>query len=171
MIVKGHVLLRGDIGSEECVALVDTGASMTVIDRGMAERLGATCVRRKRSLVSATGHRLEGEVAILRELMIEGETLDYEKVLVVELGDEVKTALRKLDLCDSLILGVTTAELANSIPDTSTGRLRKVEAFLFQEVKPASAYNPMLFMARPDDLPFPRLAYPLCISLVSLTSL
>lgn len=139
MIVKGHVLLRGEIGSEECEALVDTGASMTVIDRSMAERLGATCMQRKRSLVSATGHKLDGEVGIIRELMVEGEILDYEKVLVVELGDGVKTALRKLDVCDSLILGVTTVELANFIPDTSTGRLRKVEAFLFQGVKSASA--------------------------------
>ena len=139
MIVKGHVLLRGDVGSEECEALVDTGASMTVIDRSMAERLGATYMRRKRSLVSATGHRLEGEVGIVRELMIEGEPLDYEKVLVVEFGDEVKTALRKLDVCDSLILGVTTVELADFIPDTSTGRLRKVQAFLFHGAKPASA--------------------------------
>ena len=139
MIVKGHVLLRGDVGSEECEALVDTGASMTVIDRGMAEKLGATYMRRKRSLVSATGHKLQGEVGIIRELMVEGETLDYEKVLVVEFGDEVKTALRKLDVCDSLILGVTTVELANFIPDTSTGKLRKVEAFLFHGGKPASA--------------------------------
>jgi len=139
VIVKSHVLLRGDVGSEECEALVDTGAGMTVIDRTMAERLGARYMRRKRSLVSAAGHKLEGEVGIVRELMIEGETLDYEKVLVVELGDEVKTALRKLDVCDSLILGVTTVELANFIPDTSTGRVRKVEAFLFHWAKPASA--------------------------------
>lgn len=133
-------MLGGEIGSEECEALVDTGASMTVIDRSMAKKLGATYMQRKRSLVSsATGHKLDGEIGIIRELMVEGETLDYEKVLVVELGDEVKTALRKLDVCDSLILGVTTVELANFIPDTSTGRLRKVEAFLFHGAKPASA--------------------------------
>jgi hypothetical protein len=80
-------------------------------------------------LMSATGHRLEGEVAIVRELNIEGEVLDYEKVLAVKLGEEVKKTLRKLDVDDSIIVGITTIELAGFIPDTTTGRLRKIETF------------------------------------------
>jgi hypothetical protein len=39
--------------------------------------------------------------------------------------------LRKLDVDDSIIIGITTIELAGLIPDTATGRLRKIEAFLF----------------------------------------
>jgi len=62
---------------------------------------------------------------------VEDEILDYEKVLVVEFNGEVREALRKLDVDDSIILGVTTLELANFIPDTAAGKLRKIETFLF----------------------------------------
>lgn len=131
MIVKAEVTLRGSKSSRKCVALVDTGAIMTVIDKGFVETIGVTYTGRKRSLTSATGHKLEGEIAIVRELTVEEEVLDYEKVLVVEFDGEVRKALRKLDADDSVILGVTTVELASFIPDTSTGKLRKIEAFLF----------------------------------------
>jgi len=131
LIVKAEVTLRGSKSSRKCVALVDTGAIMTVIDKGLVETIGVTYTGRKRSLTSATGHKLEGEIAIVRELTVEEEVLDYEKVLVVEFDGEVRKALRKLDADDSVILGVTTVELASFIPDTSTGKLRKIEAFLF----------------------------------------
>jgi len=131
MIVKAEVALKGLRSSEKCEALVDTGAIMTAIDKGLAEAIGVTYTGRKRSLTSATGHKLAGEIAIIRELTIQDETLDYEKALVVEFNGEVKTALRKLDVDDSIIIGITTLELASFIPDTTTGGLRKIEAFLF----------------------------------------
>jgi hypothetical protein len=49
---------------------------MTVIDRSLAEEVGVTYTGRRRSLVSATGHKLEGELAIVRELVVEDEVLD-----------------------------------------------------------------------------------------------
>jgi predicted aspartyl protease len=104
---------------------------MTVVDREVADAVGVTYTGRRRMLMSATGHRLEGEVAIVRELNIEGEVLDYEKVLAVKLAEEVKKTLRKLDVDDSMIIGITTIELAGFIPDTSTGKLRKIETFFF----------------------------------------
>jgi len=131
MIVKAEATLRGLKNSEKCTALVDTGAIMTVIDKGLAEAVGVTYTGRRRSLTSATGHKLEGEIAMVRELTVEDEVLDYEKVLVVEFYGEVKRALVKLDVNDSIILGVTTLELANFVPDTSTGKLRRIETFLF----------------------------------------
>jgi hypothetical protein len=63
-------------GSEDCIALVGTGAAMTVTDRSLAENVCVTYADRRRSLVSATGHKLEGEVAIIRELVVEDEVLD-----------------------------------------------------------------------------------------------
>lgn len=131
MIVKAEVTLRGSKSSEKCVALVDTGALMTVIDKGLADAIGITLTGRKRSLTSATGHKLKGEIAIVKELTVEDEILDYEKVLVVEFDGEVRKALRKIGVDDSIILGVTTVELASFIPDTAKGKLRKIEAFLF----------------------------------------
>jgi predicted aspartyl protease len=123
--------LRGSKGSREGAALVDTGAAMTVVDRDVADAVGVMYTGKRRTLMSATGHRLEGEVAIVRELSIEEEVLDYEKVLAVRLSEEVKKALRKLDVDDSIIIGITTIELAGFIPDTNTGKLRKIETFLF----------------------------------------
>jgi predicted aspartyl protease len=130
-IVRAKVVLRGSKGSREGATLVDTGAAMTVVDREVADAVGVMYTGRRRMLISATGHRLEGEVAIVRELNIEGEVLDYEKVLAVKLSEEVKKALRELDADDSIIVGITTIELAGFIPDTTTGRLRKIETFLF----------------------------------------
>jgi predicted aspartyl protease len=129
--VRARVVVTGSKGSREGTALVDTGAVMTVVDRDVADAVGVVYTGRRRALMSATGHRLEGEVAVVRELIVEGEVLDYEKVLAVRLNEEVKKALRSLDVDDSIIVGVTTIELAGFIPDTATGRLRKIEAFLF----------------------------------------
>jgi predicted aspartyl protease len=131
VIVKAEVTLKGLKGTEECVALVDTGAIMTVVDKSLAEAVGVTYTGRNRLLTSATGHKLKGEVAIVREFTVEREVLDYEKVLVVEFNGEVKKALRKLDVDDSIIVGVTTVELAGFMPDISTGKLRKIDMFLF----------------------------------------
>jgi len=129
--LRARVVVTGSKGSREGTALVDTGAVMTVVDRDVADAVGVVYTGRRRALISATGHRLEGEVAVVRELIVEGEVLDYEKVLAVRLNEEVKKALRSLDVDDSIIVGVTTIELAGFIPDTATGRLRKIEAFLF----------------------------------------
>jgi predicted aspartyl protease len=131
VIVRTKVSLKGMRGSKDCIALVDTGTAMTVIDRSLAENVGVTYTGRRRSLVSATGHKLEGEVAIVRELVIEDEVLDYEKVMVVELSGDVRKVLRDIDVDDSVIVGLTTVELAGLMPDTATGRLKKVETFLF----------------------------------------
>jgi predicted aspartyl protease len=75
-IVRTRVSLKGMRGTKDCIALVDTGAAMTVIDRSLAENVGVTYTGRRRYLVSATGHKLEGEVAIVRELVVEDEVLD-----------------------------------------------------------------------------------------------
>jgi hypothetical protein len=53
-----------------------------------------TYTGRTRSLVSATGHTLVSEVAIIRELVVEDEVLEYEKVMVVELNYDVRKVLR-----------------------------------------------------------------------------
>ena len=130
-IVKAKVVVKGSKSSVECTALVDTGAAMTVIGREAADAIGVVYTGRRRSLMSATGHKLEGEVVIIKELNIEGEVLDYEKALAVEFNDEVKNVLRNLGVNESIIVGVATVELAGFIPDTATGKLKRVETFLF----------------------------------------
>jgi hypothetical protein len=105
-------------GSRDCIALVDTSIAMTVIDRSLTENVGVTYTGRMRSLVSATGHKLKGEVAIVRELVVEDEVLDYEKVMVVELSGEVRKVLREIGVDDSVIVGLTTVGLAGTVAST-----------------------------------------------------
>ena len=130
-LVRANVTLVGDKGSRSVTALVDTGAAITVVDKALAEEVGVTYTGRRRALITASGHRVEGEVGIVKELVIEGETLDYERVLVLELSEVVKETLRSAGVSDSVIVGLTTIEAAGLVPNTATGRLRKTETFLF----------------------------------------
>ncbi len=103
-LVKAEVTLIGNRGgSRSVIALVDTGAAVTVVDRALAEEVGGvTYTGRNRSLITASGHRVEGEV------------LDYERVLVLELSEGVKETLRNAGVSDSVIIGLTTIEAASS---------------------------------------------------------
>jgi len=53
--VRTRVSLKGMRGTKDCIALVGTGAAMTVIDRSLAENVGVTYTGRRRLLVSAKG--------------------------------------------------------------------------------------------------------------------
>jgi predicted aspartyl protease len=129
--VVARVLLKGFKNSVELNALVDTGASITIIDKDLADFIGVEYTSRERTLVTASGEVLRGRVAVIREFIIEGEFLDYERVLVVNFNENVKKILRGIGVSDLVILGLTTAESAGFIPDTSTGKLKKTEMFLF----------------------------------------
>ncbi len=118
-------MLRGFKGCKELTTLVDTGASMTVIDSSLADEVGVEFTGKERALVTASGHKLVGRVAIVKELIIEGESLDYERVLVLSFSEDLKKLLKELDVDQTIILGVTTLESAGLVPDPATGRLRR----------------------------------------------
>jgi predicted aspartyl protease len=126
MYVRARVVLRGFKRGKELVALVDAGASMTVIDSSLADEVGVEFTGRERVLVIASGHRLVGKVAVVKELVVEDEVLDYERVLVLSFSDELKKLLRDLGVDQTIILGVSTLESAGFVPDPTTGRLRRV---------------------------------------------
>jgi len=123
-------MLRGFKGCKELTTLVDTGASMTVIDSSLADEVGVEFTGKERALVTASGHKLVGRVAIVKELIIEGEPLDYERVLVLSFSEDLKKLLKELGVDQTIILGVTTLESASLALDTTTGRLRKVRLAL-----------------------------------------
>jgi hypothetical protein len=53
---------------------------------------------------------------------------------MVELIGGLRKVLRELGVIDSVIIGIlglTTVELAGLMPDTATGRLKRVETFIF----------------------------------------
>jgi hypothetical protein len=56
--------------------------------------------------------------------------LKYEAVAVAKIPERVKEALRGSTIVENIIIGILMVERANMIPDTTTGTLRKVEAFI-----------------------------------------
>jgi len=130
-VVKAAVRLLGSKGSYTTSnALVDTGARMTLIDRGLAEHIGVEYTGRKLSLISVSGHRIEALEALIPEFVLEGETLKYEAVAVAEISGEVKEALRRSGLDEHVIIGLLTLERAGMVPNAVTGRLERVEIFV-----------------------------------------
>ena len=59
-VVKARISLRGSKDSYSSIALVDTGARMTLVDRLLAERIWVVYTGRVLSLVSISGHIPEG---------------------------------------------------------------------------------------------------------------
>ena len=130
MHVKAKVVIRGSKGSVELTALVDAGSSMTVVDRGLAEAIGVEYTDRERVIVTASGQEIVGKVAIVKELIVEYEPLKFGRVLVMDFSENVKEGLKNLGVSDSMVLGMTTLESAGFMPDTTTGKLRRVKLLL-----------------------------------------
>jgi len=128
--VKAKAIIRGSKGSTELTALVDAGSSMTVVDRGLAEAIGVEYTDRERVIVTASGQKIVGKVAIVKELIVEDGPLKFERVLVMDFSENVEEGLKNLGVSDSMVLGMATPEPADFIPDTTTDKLRRVKLLL-----------------------------------------
>lgn len=129
-MVRARVRLSGVRGSYSAVALADTGARMTLVDRSLAERVGVEYTGRALSFVSVSGHPVKALEAVVPELEVEGEALRYEAVAVAEIPEVVKRVLRESRLDENVVLGLLTLERASMVPDAATSTLRRVEAFI-----------------------------------------
>jgi aspartyl protease family protein len=116
----GHVWVRARVGDEsgsksaEVEALVDTGATLTVISRRLAEELG----------LRVTG-RTEVETAAGR-IMLERTRVRLE----LEGREEIVPALIS-DVIDKVSIGVTALEVLGLQVDPLTGRLKEWTALLY----------------------------------------
>jgi predicted aspartyl protease len=128
--VKAKIMVVGSKDRAEGVALVDTGASLTLLDRRVAEAVGVELIGRKVRVVVANGHELTGELAILKKLVVDSEELLYAYTAILEFPDNLREKLRELGLINWCILGLATLELLRLIPDITTGMLRKTTALL-----------------------------------------
>ena len=129
-IVKAKVKAIGPRRSVEGLALVDTGSSLTLIDREVADSIGVKHLGRKVKIIVADGHELHAELTIVDRLIIEGEELPYTHVATPSFTEELKERLRELELSDWCIIGPTTLELLQLTPNPTTGTLRKSTALL-----------------------------------------
>jgi clan AA aspartic protease len=116
----GHVWVRARVGDEsgsksaEVEALVDTGATLTVIPRRIAEELG----------LRVTG-RTEVETAAGR-IMLERTRVRLE----LEGREELVPALIS-DVIDKVLIGVTALEVLGLQVDPLTGRLKEWTVLLY----------------------------------------
>ena len=130
VIVRARVVVRGFKGSIEETALVDTGATLTLLDRRAAEDVGVRLTGRKVRVVVADGHEVVGELAVVESIVVEGEELPGAHVLVVDVPRRLVDMLRSFNLSDRCILGASTLEILGLAPNTVTGRVEKVGLFL-----------------------------------------
>jgi predicted aspartyl protease len=131
VLVKARVSMSGSRGSYSSIALVDTGARMTLVDRLVAERVGVEYTGRVLGFTSISGHIVKAVEAIVPVFEVEGEVLKYEIVAVAGIPENVKRVLSQSGLDENVVVGLLTIERANMVPDTTTGTLRRVESFLF----------------------------------------
>ncbi len=119
----GHVWVRARIarpdGSRyvEVSALIDTGATLTVIPRSIAKELELEVTGR--SIVETGAGRLE---------------LERSRVLIELEGRSEIVPVLISDIIDKVLIGVTTLEVLGLQVDPLTGRLRKRPLLLYAVV-------------------------------------
>ena len=118
--VLGHVWVKVRIGDPdrlnvaEVEALVDTGATLTVVPRWLADKLGLRTTGR--TLVESGAGRIEVERT---RVWIE-----------IEGREEIVPALIS-DIIDKVLIGVTTLEVLGLRVDPLTGRLSEWTLLLY----------------------------------------
>ncbi len=81
LLLKANLRLEGSKERLEGIALVDNGASVTVIDKDIADKVGITYVKRTLIITTASGHKMKGELGVVNKLTIE-EELPYAHLLL-----------------------------------------------------------------------------------------
>lgn len=110
----GHVWVRARIGSEdssnviEVEALVDTGATLTVIPRGLANSLGLRITGR--SPVATGGGKIE---------------LDRSRAWIEIKGRHDVVPVVISDIIDKVLIGITMLEILGFQVDPVTGELKE----------------------------------------------
>lgn len=126
LIVKASITINGDKSSISGVALTDTGSALTLLDEVIANMVGVRISNRKIRLVVADGHEVVAELGVIKELIVEGESLLEVHVGVTKFPEKVKEILRNLGLADWCVIGLATLEILGLVPNTSSGKLEKV---------------------------------------------
>jgi len=116
----GHVWVKARIGDPdkrrivEVDALVDTGATLTVIPRRLAEELGLEITGRVPAMTA--GGRIE---------------LERTRIWVELEGKEDVVSAVISDIIDRVLIGVTTLEVLGLQVDPVTGRLKEWTILLY----------------------------------------
>ena len=130
MLVRARVEARGLRKAIAGESLVDTGAALTVLDRYTADELGVRRVNRRVKLIVMDGDEVEGELAILESLIVDGEELPGAHVALIDFHPKLKERLRTQGLSDWCVIGLSTLEILGLTPNTSKGVIERTGSFL-----------------------------------------
>lgn len=84
-IVRAELRLEGSKGYSEGIMLVDTVASVTIVDKKVVDKVGVTHSKRILTLTTASGHNMDGELAAVNKLIVEREELPYGHLLALKI--------------------------------------------------------------------------------------
>jgi predicted aspartyl protease len=126
MIVRASITIVGIKSSVSGVALVDAGSVLTLLDEEIANVVGVRLLGKRVRLVVGDGHEIVAELGVVKELIIEGESLPEAHVAITKFSEKIRESLKKLGLADWCIVGLSTLEILGLAPNTSSGRLEKV---------------------------------------------
>ena len=132
MLVKANVSVVGAKNSLGGIALVDTGAPITLLDEAIANHIEVRYVGRRVGLVVADGHEVSAELAIVNKLIVEGEELPGAHLAVFRFSDEVKRRLRAHGVMDGCIIGLSALEILGLAANTTTGKVERVGSLLLR---------------------------------------
>jgi predicted aspartyl protease len=128
MLVKTSIEVAGFRGSRKGLAIVDTGASLTLLDEIVARDIGVRMTGRELSLTVADGHEVKGLLAIVDKLRVEDEELPGAHVAVISFPERLRDRLSMLNVDNWVIVGFATLEILGLTPNVKTGKLEKVGA-------------------------------------------
>jgi len=132
VLVKANVSVVGAKNSVGGIALVDTGAPITLLDEAIANHIEVRYVGRRVGLVVADGHEVSAELAIVNKLIVEGEELPGAHLAVFRFSDEVKRRLRAHGVMDGCIIGLSALEILGLAANTTTGKVERVGSLLLR---------------------------------------
>ncbi|RLE56574.1 MAG: hypothetical protein DRJ40_05555 [Thermoprotei archaeon] len=127
--ILAKVLLQGTKNQVAGQALVDTGATFTVIDEELANYLGVEPVpKRERERVKLVGLccTVEGKLVNLKYMEIEGRPVGATSVIMVKLSKEIKEALKKLGARQDVIIGIADLSKTGHTIDLVQRKLKYV---------------------------------------------
>jgi len=130
VLVKANVSVVGAKDSVTGIALVDTGASITLLDEAIANRIEVRYLGRRLGLVVADGHGVSAELAIVNKLIVEGEELPGAHIAVFRFSDEIRKRLKAHEVMDGCIIGLSTLEILGLAANTTTGKVERVGSLL-----------------------------------------
>lgn len=124
MIVRTRVKVRANGREYLGVALVDTGATSTLVDHALLDELKIRAFGERE--VASLGAVVKCAQTDVENIIIEDVEIGPRRMLVYSFPNEMKERLKSLECSDKMLVGVAEVESAGYMPNTTTGTLQKV---------------------------------------------